>query len=629
MALASVLQLSVKQRLIAVAIATTLSLATLLWLGNHATHSIEALDRNAIEVSKVEAEMLMLRRHEKDFMARKDPKYHDKFNTTLDNTQDRLARLRQGLEAHDIDTRFSDDLKAILASYGEAFNRLVAGQQRIGLHAKDGLYGTLRQAVHGVEDRLAGVDDTRLLSDMLQLRRNEKDFMLRRDMKYIDKFNANLERFRAHLAASDHPPAVKDGLSQGLDQYQKDFLQLVSVEQTQGLDHKSGLHGELRDTAHRAEELLTQAEAAIVAAVAEQGRRIDLISMISSAVLAALNIALIVWVALGIIRPIDKLSRAMSKACETRDLSQRVDISSRDEIGAMAGVFNTMLTEFGQLMARVMDAANQLSASAEQLTGVADKSREDVLKQRAESDQVATAINQMSSTVQEVARNASDAAAASRTADEQAGKGSQVVTSTVGCINALAQQVGETAAVIKELEQESHNISTVLNVIQDIAEQTNLLALNAAIEAARAGEQGRGFAVVADEVRTLAQRSHESTQEINDIISRLQQKSGLAVNAMENGLSQTEASVEQAGQAGQALDEITRAVAAINDMNVQIASAAEQQSAVAEEINRNVVNITQIADATTEGVQQTSETSRALASMAQELRSMINQFRIN
>jgi methyl-accepting chemotaxis protein len=228
-----------------------------------------------------------------------------------------------------------------------------------------------------------------------------------------------------------------------------------------------------------------------------------------------------------------------------------------------------------------------------------------------------------------VAHNAVQAAKASGMADSEAAKGRHVVNDAVGSIKQLADDIEDTSNTINALEVESKNIGTVLNVIQGIAEQTNLLALNAAIEAARAGESGRGFAVVADEVRSLAQRSQESTEEIKQIIDRLQSGARTAVDKMERGRNQANLTVEQAEQAGQALDAITNAIMSINDMNTQIASAAEEQSAVAEEINRNVVTIAKVADETAASAQQTTDTSGELAALAMELHELISEFHLD
>ncbi len=629
MSVTSILNLSIKQRLFLIAITSTLSLVALLILGNYAAHTIEALKEDSVKATQIEVEMLLLRRHEKDFLARKDLKYQEKFNATTQQILADTDELRLNLDAHGIDSSMMASIGSQFQKYGDMFNKLVTLQQQIGLHPKDGYYGTLRAAVHDAESQIKALNDYQLLAGMLQLRRNEKDFMLRRDTKYVDKLTNNIDKLLNQLESSTHSPTDKSNLAKALGQYKADFLKLVALEKELGLNHKQGLLGELRDTIHKTEELLNQTEASVVAAIHANAERVDMMFMLIAALLAIVNVGLTVWIAIGIIRPVEKLSQAMSQASKEHDLTLRVDITGKDEIASMANVFNSMLSEFNNAMGRVMDSSTQLSSSAEQLTATTSKSTQDIIRQRSESDLVATSINEMLSTVQEVARNANEAASASRTADEQASMGNQVVTSAISGINKLAEQVSDTATAIKDLESESHNISTVLNVIQEIAEQTNLLALNAAIEAARAGEQGRGFAVVADEVRTLAQRSHESTKEINIIINRLQEKSTTAVAAMESGLNQTEETVDQARQAGEALQEITRAVTAITDMNLQIASAAEEQTAVAEEINRNVVNITQIADETTEGAQETTETSRVLTKMAVELRDMINQFKVH
>jgi len=251
-----------------------------------------------------------------------------------------------------------------------------------------------------------------------------------------------------------------------------------------------------------------------------------------------------------------------------------------------------------------------------------------VHQQQSEVNQVATAMNEMSATVQEVASNASHAAQAAQDASEQAGEGLKVVDHTISSINNLANAVEEASGVINQLESDTDNIGVVLEVIRGISEQTNLLALNAAIEAARAGEQGRGFAVVADEVRTLASRTQESTLEIRSMIESLQSGSTQAVEVMTKGKEQAAISVGHAQKAGESLNGITQAVSSISDMNTQIATAAEEQTAVAEEINQNIVNISQLGEQAVSGAQQTSDASEELARLSNELQMMVGQFRV-
>jgi methyl-accepting chemotaxis protein len=260
---------------------------------------------------------------------------------------------------------------------------------------------------------------------------------------------------------------------------------------------------------------------------------------------------------------------------------------------------------------------------------VAGDSARNVERQRSETDQVATAINQMTATVQEVASNATNAAASANSADNNAKVGKEVVAATSDAISRLADEVENATNVIKGVEQDSASIGSVLDVIKGIAEQTNLLALNAAIEAARAGEQGRGFAVVADEVRSLASRTQESTQEIEEMIAKLQTGSKNAVGVMEQSREQAQAGVEQAREAAEALESITGAVATINDLNTQIASAAEEQSAVSEEINRSVVSISQISEETATGAEQTTSSANDLSKLAGDLQGLVSQFRVS
>jgi methyl-accepting chemotaxis protein len=280
------------------------------------------------------------------------------------------------------------------------------------------------------------------------------------------------------------------------------------------------------------------------------------------------------------------------------------------------------------VIGQVRGASDRVTAAADQMASATTGSKQGAAQQQVEITQVATAMNQMSATVQEVARNAASAADAAQQASTQANQGKGIVTEGVSAIQSLAAEVERAAEVIHKLELDSASIGKVVDVIKGIAEQTNLLALNAAIEAARAGEQGRGFAVVADEVRTLATRTQESTQEIQQMIERLQACATDAVKVMDSGRKQAHISVEKSVAAGNALGAITSSVTAISDMNTQIASAAEEQGAVAEEINRNIVNISQVADQTVAGAQQTAASSEVLSKLAVQLQDLVAKFRV-
>ena len=346
--------------------------------------------------------------------------------------------------------------------------------------------------------------------------------------------------------------------------------------------------------------------------------------LIAGVLIGVANYWLVKVILLKRLKQISEIANAISQ----NDISHECTMQSNDLIGEIVDAFNQMAVNLRNTIGQISGATTQLAAAAEQTTAITDETSRGVCAQQSEIDSIAAAMNEMTSTVQEVARNAAEASSAADAANSESRNGALIATEAIGGIDALQTQVDSAAQVIRDLENESEHIGSVLDVIRGIAEQTNLLALNAAIEAARAGEQGRGFAVVADEVRTLASRTQQSTQEIQDMITRLQEGTGNAVKVMEGAQSKAQESSELVENAAESLAMIAGSISAINDMNTTIASAAEEQSAVASEMQTNMNNIREVADRSAEGAQQTAQASEELARLAAEQQSLVAQFRM-
>lgn len=357
-----------------------------------------------------------------------------------------------------------------------------------------------------------------------------------------------------------------------------------------------------------------------------QGASAKVITGIVVSVIVGILIAF--FMARMITFPINDAVHAMEDLAEGEgDLTRRLDDKGESEIAKMARGFNSFASKVQSLVSQVANGVQNLSSVVNDVSQIVENTQTGSQQTRQQTEQVATAINEMTATVQEVASNANLAADSAQQADDNAKSGQQVVGATISSINSLASEIETGANVINKLSQDAESIGSVLDVIKGIAEQTNLLALNAAIEAARAGEQGRGFAVVADEVRTLASRTQESTTEIESMIESLQVQARAAVEAITQGQSKAHDSVENASNAGNALNEITNSVATITSMNIQIATASEEQSAVAEEINQNVVSISHVADENAQASNRLATSSEDLAQLAHELQQLVSQFK--
>jgi methyl-accepting chemotaxis protein len=310
------------------------------------------------------------------------------------------------------------------------------------------------------------------------------------------------------------------------------------------------------------------------------------------------------------------------------DLTQKVVIPGKSDFSWMAFELDSARKNVANLVHTLVGGVSQLNTATQNMQAISKETVDGVLKQQTETTQVATAMNEMTASVQEVARTASSAAEAARNADSEAKSGKQVVMETMEAIDSLANEVEKAAQQLSSLEADIGNIGAIVDVIRGITEQTNLLALNAAIEAARAGEHGRGFAVVADEVRTLAARTQSSTHEIEEMVERLQQGAQVAVKVMNESRERARDSVEKASSAGAALDTITAMISTMDEMSAQISSAANEQSAVAEDINRGIVNISQVAEHTAEGARESSVAVETLSSLSSQLQEASAKFKV-
>ncbi len=345
--------------------------------------------------------------------------------------------------------------------------------------------------------------------------------------------------------------------------------------------------------------------------------------------MAVLALAISYLVQASIVGPINNILHALRNISEGEgDLTQRLPVEGKDELAELAQCFNHFVESLRNIIANVVDMSASVTRDAAQLSQRSQATEQAIKNQQAETEQIQAAVKEMAHVVDDVSRSVSETADQSNQADSAAATGKSTVQSTMAQIKNLSTDIKSAAGVIDELQKETDNIGSVLDVIRGIAEQTNLLALNAAIEAARAGEQGRGFAVVADEVRTLASKTQASTTEIREMIERLQTGSRQAVDMMAAGNNQASASVQQADAASHSLEDITQIVSVIRDKTSQIAAATEQQSAATRQIETNVDRISAVAYSSAQSASEISSSTSQLALMAARMAELVGRFKV-
>ena len=427
--------LSIKWKMGILALLSAIAFIFLIASNYFVITSLTSFNNISVQATQIQSHMLMLRRHEKDFIARKDMKYLNKFESTYNTISSTINLLSQNLNNTNISIDRITSLKRILAEYKVQFEQLVKQQQVIGLHSKDGLYGALRFDVHQIELLIkhyetkqgASTQTHSLMRTMLMLRRHEKDFMLRRHLKYVDKFNKRLVIMREKLSHNIFSNKFNINANNALNNYENKFLKLVYAEQEFGLNSTSGILGEMRQVIHQSETLFNELHNKISLQIEAFVYKEKLFNILIGISLISLTMALFIFIANGVSSRISILSSFMSEASNKRDLSIRADLAGNDEITLMANVYNIMMTEFDELMTEVKHSSIELAAASQDLRQSTVDTNQGVNKQLIDSEQAATAMNQVTDSVSEVAASASDAAQASTSADKASITGHHLV----------------------------------------------------------------------------------------------------------------------------------------------------------------------------------------------------------
>ncbi|MGK4340606.1 methyl-accepting chemotaxis protein [Ectopseudomonas oleovorans] len=598
------------------------------------------------QLAQVNQEILQARSLERSFAIEQTPQSAELVRASLLKVQTLLEKLAQ--DSSGASSR-NQTMQQAVAEYLKQFDNYVEQQnkarearqdmRRAADEARDqfevielDMYDAVRELrLQG--DRLRGSDPLTLAEAasglskrMLDLRDHESLYIIDGSAEALEEWeyvSEDLQTVARSLMVwlNDDQKGAIDTALQALTFYQRSFHYYQQLREQNLATEKAMIE--------RARSVVNLAEAA--QAAAEQSMLDDSQrSLVMLGIMGAAAVVLGLCAALLITRLIVVPLRqtvTFAQRIAAGDLSQNIPQDRRDEVGQLLAAMQDMTLSLRTLVGRIGGGVGQIAAAAEQLSAVTAQTSAGVQAQKLETEQTATAMHQMAATVQEVAQNAEQASLAARDADLEAQQGNRVVQQAVDQIDSLASEVEQSAKAIADLNQESARIGSVLEVIRNVAEQTNLLALNAAIEAARAGEQGRGFAVVADEVRALAKRAQDSTEEIESLIAGLQRMAKGAVQQMDSSRDLTRRTVELAGEAGDALGRITQAVSTIEQMNQQIAAAAEEQSAVAEAINESVTRVRDIGEQSATATEQTAASSAGLARLGVELQELVRQFR--
>jgi len=616
--------MTIKLKLILISLVISFSLLLLSIFSHYTNKHIANLVEAKQLVTLLLVKELKLRRYEKDFIARSDPVYVEKFSSTFISLKQSLSTLNSMLIEEGINnSKQINELSQVLGSYTDKFIKIVEYKKIIGLKKSSGLRKELRDAAHRTEEQAKSFNNHKLSLLIMTLRRHEKDFFLRVQESYVEKFQETMTE--AKKVAKSFNNHVFD---ESLLAYESSFKKIIEAVKIIGTSLDNGLYGEMRSNIHQSEKILNTINNSLVKAIVDKESSIIKQNTVSTIFIIVFTLLTSFFISRNISQRLTEIGNKMRQiSTGSSDLNARLSEEGKDELANIAIGFNQFVDKLSASFGDIADIADKLHSAASNSNDLASKTQSDSQTQYKSTQTIISSIEEVIHSITKVAVDADSASTEANSVQQKSLKGEEIINTAGGAIHQLSSDIEHATSVITKLEEDSKQIVGMLDVIKSIAEQTNLLALNAAIEAARAGEAGRGFAVVADEVRSLSVRTQESTEQIHLVINNIQQGVSDSVEAMTKGAVNMKNGIQSVNLSASAMQEINEATLLISEINQHISVTTQQQKIMSNIISEETVEVGELASVTLDGTQESLDINMELSHLSKQLKELIKKFK--